>query len=117
MPTICICCGQPIKAKRSTAAKAVTFKGYDDWSPAHTAAKQAAAAAYGDHWHLVPGASVIATLPAAWVSCKVFGRTSKTPRDGRIPAARFWPNGMLPNGPAYVGEYAWQQLCDMAEAA
>jgi hypothetical protein len=49
---------------------------------------------------------VIARLPAAWVACKVFGRVSKSPRDVRMPAARFWPNGLLPIGPEYVEDYA-----------
>jgi hypothetical protein len=80
------------------------FKGYDDFSPAHTAAKRAACAELGLRWALVPGASVIARLPAAWVACKVFGRVSKSPRDVRTPAARFWPNGLLPIGPEYAEE-------------
>jgi hypothetical protein len=104
MTAICHCCGQPIKVARAKAPKAPTFKGYDDWAAAHLAAKLAACAALGDHWAILPGASVIARVPAAWVSCKVFGRTSKSPRDMRIPAARFWPNGLLPRGPEYALE-------------
>jgi len=81
-----------------------TFKNYDDFSAANRAAKLAACEAHGLHWHLVPGASALARLPAAWVACKVFGRTSKSPRDVRLPAARFWPNGLLPVGPEYAAE-------------
>jgi len=117
----CECCGQQIRAVRNPAAKAPRFKGYDDYAAASVAAKNAAAAELGLHWHLVPGASVLATLPAAWVACKVFGRTSKSPRDVRLPAARFWANGLLPLGPDYAAEYAWEPaaavVADMAEAA
>jgi len=105
MAKICECCGQPIKAVRAKAPKAPTFKGYDDWAPAHLAAKMAACAELGDHWAILPGASVIARVPAAWVACKVFARVSKSPRDLRMPAARFWPNGLLPRGPEYAAEY------------
>jgi len=49
---------------------------------------------------------VLATLPAAWVSCKVFGRTSKSPRDVRLPAAQYWPGGLLPRGPVYGTDHA-----------
>jgi len=113
----CECCGQPIRASRKPARP--VFKGYDDFTPALVAAKNAAVAELGLHWHLLPGASVIATLPAAWVACKVFGRTSKAPRDTRLPAARFWQNGLLPVGPDYAAEYAWEPRAgaDMAEAA
>ena len=114
---ICQCCGQPIKAQRAPR-KAPTFKGYADWSPAHTRAKMRACAELGASWKLIAGASVIATLPAAWVSCKVFGRTSRTPRDVRLPAARFWDAGMLPAGPDYGAEYSWETApVTLAEAA
>jgi hypothetical protein len=105
MTRICECCGQPIKAARAKAPKAPTFKSYDDWAPAHLAAKLAACADLGVHWAIQPGASVIARVPAAWVACKVFARVSKSPRDVRMPAARFWPNGLLPRGPEYAVEY------------
>jgi hypothetical protein len=111
MTTICICCGQPIRAAGQTGAVrsarlAPKFKGYDDFSPAHTAAKRAACAELGLLWTLVPGASMPVRLPAAWVACKVFGRVSKSPRDVRMPAARVWPNGLLPIGPEYFEDYA-----------
>lgn len=111
---ICQCCGQPIRAKR---AKAPTFKGYDDFIPVLQIAKYAAQAARGDHWAIIPGASVMARLPAAWTRCKVFGRISASPRDRRLPAAQFWPDGILPAGPEYAGEYALASSIDYAEAA
>jgi hypothetical protein len=104
---ICECCGQPIRASRKPARP--VFKGYDDFTLAVMAAKNAAVSELGLHWRLMPGASVLATLPAAWVACKVFGRTSKSPRDTRLPAARFWANGLLPVGPEYAAEYAWEK--------
>lgn len=106
MATTCTCCGQVIRMKRRTAP---TFKGYDDWTPAVQAAKQAACDELGELWAIKPGASILATVPAAWVSCKVFGRVSHSPRDMRLPAARFWPDGLLPRGPEYATELMqWQ---------
>ena len=78
-----------------------SFKGYDDWSPAHTAAKWRAVEAHGLCWALVPGAFVRCRVPASWVACRVYGRTSRSPRDIRMPAAHFWPDGRLPIGPEY----------------
>jgi hypothetical protein len=84
-----------------------SYKSYDDFSAASVAAKRAVAADVGMHWHLVPGASAMARLPAAWTACKVYGRVSKSPRDVRLPAAHYWPTGALPIGPEYAPEYAW----------
>jgi hypothetical protein len=117
MNRICECCGQAIKPARAKAPKAPTFKGYDDWSAAHLAAKLAACAELGDHWAILPGASVIARVPAAWVACKVFARVSKSPRDVRMPAARFWPNGLLPRGPDYPTEGRYEPTLTRAEMA
>jgi hypothetical protein len=112
MTTICECCGQPIRARKS-APKAPTFKAWADWMPAHRAAKLAACNLHGDRWSIQPGAYVHARLPAAWVACKVFGRVSKTPRDVRLPAAQFWPNGMLPAGPEYAAPASARVTADI----
>lgn len=97
---------------------AKSFKNYDDFSAANVAAKRAVAADVGLHWHLVPGASAMARLPAAWTACKVFSRVSRSPRDVRLPAARYWPNGTLPIGPEYTAEYTWAApAIEFAEAA
>lgn len=100
-----------------------SYKGHADFQAAHTLAKYAAAFELGLHWKLVPGASVRARLPAAWVTHKVGVmqsnsvngsgtkgraiRTCRTPRDVRLPAACFWENG-LPIGPEYFAEYDWE---------
>lgn len=85
-------------------AKAVskTFRGYDDFVVAYNAARKNIVLALGANWHLVPAAYQWARVPAAWASCKVFGRVSKAPRDMRIPNARYWPEGKLPVGPEYA---------------
>ena len=79
-----------------------TFRGYDDFVPAYNAARAAIAVELGANWHLFPTAYQWARVPAPWASCKVFGRTSKAPRDMRLPAARYWPTGKLPVGPEYA---------------
>jgi hypothetical protein len=107
MPLVCECCGQTIKAKRQPKApKAPTFSAYDDFVPVYNAARAAAVAALGERWYLAPGASAVARLPAKWVRCQVYGRVSAGPRDVRLPAAQFWPAGMLPAGPDYAEPYA-----------
>lgn len=113
--------------------KAVRYKGHSDFQAAHTRAKYAACYELGPHWKLVRGASVMARLPAAWVRCAVGQhpgvngsnptgkalRYCKTPRDVRLPADCYWPNG-LPEGPEYFAEYDWEsadQIVQLAEAA
>ena len=94
-----------------------SFKSYEDFSPVSFAAKCAAVDAHGLLWALVPGASVLARLPAPWTACKVFGRVSRSPRDVRLPAARFWPNGALPIGPEYGAEGPRESMIEIREAA
>lgn len=98
-----------------------SYKGHADFQAAHTLAKYAAAFELGLHWKLVPGASVRARLPAAWVRCPISAggsgingsgrgrvlRYSKSARDIRLPAACFWEDG-LPVGPEYFAEYPWE---------
>jgi len=79
-----------------------SFRGYDDFVVAYNAARANIAASLGANWHLVPAAYQWARVPAPWASCKVFGRTSKAPRDMRLPNARYWPDGTLPVGPEYA---------------
>lgn len=101
MTKICECCGQPIRATKRARPAAKSYAGYDDFVPAFNAARQAAIAELGAQWYLVPGASIRARVPTAWVACKVYGRTSSAPRDQRLPAAQFWTDGTLPAGPDY----------------
>lgn len=95
------------------------FAGYADFQAAHKDAREQAAFELGPHWKLVAGASVLARLPAKWVTVKIgvtVGinrragkalRVAKSPRDVRLPAAEFWEDGELPIGAEYFAEYAW----------
>ena len=77
---------------------------YDSFVAALGVAKAATCKAAGLGWAMQAGLSVMATVPARWVSCKVFGRISKAPRDQRLPAPRFWPGGQLPAGAIVVAD-------------
>jgi hypothetical protein len=108
---ICQCCGQTIKpAAKSAKPRATvrTFKGYDDFHAALVAAQTAVCASLGERWKLIRGASVYARVPRAWVAVKTAHANLPGHRDMRLPAARFWPAGELPNGPEYTTEYAWE---------
>jgi hypothetical protein len=109
---VCECCGQPLRKARAARKPAASFRGYDDFVVAYNAARHAAIAELGQAWYLVPGASVWARVPNAWVACKVYGRTSTAPRDRRLPAAQFWPSGELPTGPEYAAPAATIPPCD-----
>jgi hypothetical protein len=109
---VCECCGQPLR-KRAARKAGTSFRGYDDFVPAYNAARHAAIAALGERWWLVPGASTWARIPSAWAACKVYGRISHAPRDRRLPAAHYWPAGVMPSGP----EYAEPAPMRFAEAA
>jgi hypothetical protein len=82
-------------------APGAKIRDWDSFMAARGVACQAAIAAFGRAWATEPGASVMATVPAAWVACRVFGRVARMRRDLRLPAARFWPGGTLPSGPVY----------------
>src|SRR6202048_1429875 len=79
-----------------------TFKGFDDFMPAYTAARLAAREAFGERWYLFPEATCYARLPVAWANCHIFGGVKRSPRDVHMPKARFWPGGVLPTGPDYA---------------
>ena len=76
-----------------------TYRGYDDFMAARWIAAQAAGESLGSSWHLIPGASVWARVPAAWVRWQGTAVSGKSPRDMILPAARYWPGGTLPVGP------------------
>jgi len=96
----------------------LSFRDHSEFQAAHKRAKEAATYECGMLWKLVPGASVLARLPAKWITCKVGVmpavnrragkalRVAKSPRDVRLPAACFWDDGELPAGPDYVEDYA-----------
>lgn len=95
------------------------YRDYVDFQAAHKDAREQACYELGPLWKLVPGASVLARLPAKWVTCKIGVtpgvnkragkalRVARSPRDVRLPAAEFWEDGELPVGPEYFEEYAW----------
>ena len=75
---------------------------WDQWHPMWRAACQAAAGEHGPQWHLHPE-TCNGRIPTAWANIKLpIGTTKHGPRDVHIPAARFWPGGVLPVGPEYA---------------
>jgi hypothetical protein len=81
-----------------------TYRGFDDFMPAFTAARRRAAMACRDmlgRWWLEPDC-LKARLPAAWVRWQGRSVSGKSPRDVNFPAARYWPGGTLPVGPDYA---------------
>ena len=75
---------------------------WDQWDPMWRAACQAAAGEHGPQWHLHPE-TCNGRIPTAWANIKLpIGTTKHGPRDVHIPAARFWPGGVLPVGPEYA---------------
>ena len=92
---------ETVPALRKPSLRRAAFSGYRDFQRALQRARDAATRAYGDQWHLVPGACCRARVPGPWVRCVIAGRASVTPRDLNIPAAEFWPGGALPIGPEY----------------
>jgi hypothetical protein len=76
-----------------------------DFVPDLMQAREAATAEFGERWDLQPEAFIRARLPAQWASVQVVSgkghRTSRAPRDQKLPIARFWPGGVLPVGPIY----------------
>lgn len=90
---------EPAKQARLAGS---AFRSWDDWHPVWRAACQAAAGEHGGQWHLHPE-TLNARIPAAWANIKLpIGTTKHGPRDIHIPAARFWPGGVLPCGPEYA---------------
>jgi len=85
----CPHCGKPIAAPRKPAAGLTAEQFFD--------ARNAACANAGADWHLADSAWF--TIPNKLRSFKTArGTTIKCHRDGRLPAARYWPDGQLPAG-------------------
>jgi hypothetical protein len=91
-------------AANVSAMPVARARDYDSFVAALAIAKAAACRAAGLAWAVQPGLSIMATVPVRWVSCKIFGGTSRAPRDQRLPAPRFWPGGALPAGAVVVVE-------------
>ena len=78
------------------------FRGFADFQPALQAARDRARRVHGETWYLVPGASIKARVPRPWMTCTIGNRVCASVRDANMPAAEFWPDGMLPVGPVYA---------------
>jgi hypothetical protein len=83
-------------------AQRPTFKGWDDFMPAFTAAREACKAVAGERWYLDPTVALKARVPAAWTCCHLSRGTSVSPRDVTVPRAEFWEGASLPLGPDYA---------------
>ena len=103
----------PVPALRTRPLRRATFSGYRDFQRALQHARDAATRAYGDQWHLAPGACCRARVPGAWVRCVIAGRASVSPRDLNLPAAEFWPGGALPVGPEYPRPIGMRRLASV----
>lgn len=79
----------------------VTMSG-EAFFDARMSACRAVAAEHGEHWHLVEGASQWCSIPSklrSFVYTSARGSTRiKCRADARLPAARYWPAGALPDG-------------------
>lgn len=96
----------PATALARPRRKPSAFKGWRAFSRALQAARDAVWRAYGEQWHLRPGACVKARVPAHWVRSVIAHRASNTPRDLNLPAGEFWPDGVLPIDPNYATPFA-----------
>lgn len=87
---------------------------WDQWDPMWRAAAQAAAGEHGPQWHLHPE-TLNGRISTAWANIKLpIGTTKHGPRDVHIPAARFWPGGVLPVGPEYAERGALDASGDLS---
>jgi hypothetical protein len=91
-----------VALRRATPALRPAFRGYDDFQPVYTAAREAAIRQHGPQWYLDPAVCLKARLPVAWVHWKGLSRSGNCPRDVNMPVGKFWPGGKLPYGPDYA---------------
>lgn len=88
----------PLKPTRRATRARVTMSG-EDFFDARMIACRAIAAEHGEHWHLIEGASQWCNIPSKLRSFKTArGTTIKSRADARLPAAKYWPAGTLPEG-------------------
>lgn len=89
----------PRKAKAPAKPKRVALLSGGEFFDARMLASRAVAADVGAAWHLVEGASQWATIPSKMRSFRTArGTLCKAKPDARLPAARYWPGGVLPEG-------------------
>lgn len=96
------------KATRVRGSKAADGKQVGEaFYDALRNAKASAHAEYGNRWFLVSGASQLITIPARLASFKgPLGTTIKMRRDLRVPAVRYWQDGVFPDGVSVTLECA-----------
>jgi hypothetical protein len=89
------------KRKRASSAKVAMMSG-EQFFDARMIACRAVAAEHGEHWHLIEGASQWCAIPPklrSFVYTSDRGSTKiKCRADARLPAAKYWPEGKLPEG-------------------
>lgn len=97
----------PVAKPRKAAPKAKAMGAFEFWD-LHGQAVTAIRAVYGDRWRVAApfGETALVTLPANLCSGKTErGTTIRWPRDGRMPAAQYWPGGKLPDGAVITPDY------------
>ena len=106
--------GRPAPAEVPTAIlrKRVAVKpkaiGAETFWASHGHAVAACAGRYGENWRIAApmGETVLVTLPAKLCAYKgPLGTTIRYRRDHRMPGARYWPEGRLPDGVMVVRDY------------
>lgn len=97
------------KAPRKAAAAKVAKYGGEQFEKDLGAAQRAIVARYGLGWKCgAPmGEAVPAVIPAALRRYKTArGALIQMPENQRVPAAKYWPGGILPDGLMIVADYA-----------
>lgn len=95
------------KAAAPKVVKPVKLKALEFWA-LHGQAVSAISAVYGDQWQVTApfGETALATLAVGYRSAKTERKTVlRWSKDQRIPAARYWPNGCLPDGVTVTPDY------------
>lgn len=93
--------------KAPTVRRTCGINAFQFWAQ-HGKAVEAIIAAYGLSWKVrAPvGGSVLATVPTCWRSGKTErGGIVRWSKDHRMPAARFWVDGKLPEGLEITADY------------
>ena len=94
-------------APRRSVSVGRAMSAEDFWS-AYSVAVAAINAVYGNRWAIVApiGETSLVTVPGRWRSYKGSrGGTIRYRADHRMPAARFWPGGVLPAALAQEPDY------------
>jgi hypothetical protein len=96
------------------ARRVLTYRGFDDFMPAFSLARERCMAVHGSRWWANPNANRWARVPAAWVRWKGRSISGASPRDVHFPLGEFWLGGVLPVGPEYAAPVSVCQFADRA---